>query len=352
MYHKTMYFTFRDRFNVTALVLKVSVPTLHNSDRTLTLEQHSKTTCNDLMKGQRLYDIIGNSYHLETRVTSNKKANADRAMRLAKSKEQDASEKAASQKARTKRSRDADDDEESSLEDVAPEKPRKQRKVNGRTGHLSDSEVAGVQAHLSSKTAGRASTKTSRSKVPIARKASRLQRRTQIVALKGAILRDRSAWPLSAGVTLDDDARGPIAIEVTAKAFANVPPKRKGTKRGFAAMSEDEYGTDESDAVPFKKHKPSSRAIAPVKEPSAIPVTDSSPKASTRAPAKASGGPTRSKKSGSDVEVPHSRTGVIKKYASGSRPQRTCARLQKSAADTSTVSVSETASFDELTPPE
>ncbi|UPX12027.1 uncharacterized protein EKO05_0002604 [Ascochyta rabiei] len=172
MYHKTMYFTFRDRFNVTALVLK-----------------YSKTTCDGILKGQRLYDVIGNSYHLETRVTSNKKANSDRAIKLAKIKKE---EEATGQKV-AKRTHDANEEEEPSDQANSSKKPRKRAIVSGGThlpaeapytvssGLIAESATNTIAKVPRSRAVGRGSAKTSK------------KRSTKIAASKSPVLDDDSA---------------------------------------------------------------------------------------------------------------------------------------------------------------
>ena len=65
LFQKTMYYTFAERFDGVKELLKVS-----------------KTSCNDIMKGERLYSIIGNPVTLIIRTRSNQSSNTNKAKRI------------------------------------------------------------------------------------------------------------------------------------------------------------------------------------------------------------------------------------------------------------------------------
>ncbi|KAF9690568.1 hypothetical protein EKO04_011423 [Ascochyta lentis] len=319
MYHKTMYFTFRDRFNVTALVLK-----------------YSKTTCDGILKGQRLYDVIGNSYHLETRVTSNKKANSDRAVRLAMIKETEKN----SGKTRTKRARNAGEDEGLSNETKVPTKPSKRTKVAGGTRLSADasnhesavsatehptkaSRVAATQVRTdvvksrsraaTASSVGRRSTKTSK------------KRSKKATASESIIPDDDSALPNSAEVSPGDGARNHPTAGSSVQNSDDAPTRRKSSKRAFSQVHEDEQEEQEPVAAPAKKAKPSSRPVALAK------------KRSVKARAKSTAsGQAQNEDAGSDVEDQPSKRGKrTAKAASSSRPKRAPTRSRKPAAGSS-----------------
>jgi hypothetical protein len=204
------------------------------------------------MKGQRLFDVVGNSYHLETRVTSNRKANRDRAIRLARMKD---TESAVGQ-THAKRAWDADGKEEPSNETGAPKTSNKRTKVN-RDTHLSafTSDQALVEAVTQPK-ATRSRTDTVRSRTITS---------TVSTAGQGVV----SASSNSAEVNTESGDHDSPAADPLPKDPREAPDVHKSSKRVFSQIfMEDEYEhKDAKSAVaPVKKAKPSSKATAATKK--------------------------------------------------------------------------------------
>ncbi|KAJ4343407.1 hypothetical protein N0V95_006669 [Ascochyta clinopodiicola] len=255
LYHKTMYFTFRDRFNVTALVLK-----------------YSKTTCDGILKGQRLYDVIGNSYHLETRVTSNKKANSDRAIRLARVKKE---EELVEQKV-TKHARDADDgDKDEVLNDQTNslKKPKKRAKVTGGT-RLSENTADSAPSGSTVEPLTDAIAKLPRSRAKTASSVGRgsakstRKRSKKAGPFESPALHDESAQSDAADVAPEDGTDASHTADLPAPDSGEALPKRKTSKRALSQIREEDEHDEEPDAPPTKKTKPKVRKTARPKNPS------------------------------------------------------------------------------------
>jgi hypothetical protein len=82
VFQKTMFYTFQDRFEALLELLTVGLFPSRTFDL-LTLLQHSKTSCSDIMKGARVYSIVGNPRVLIKRTKTNKKSNKKKADRIA-----------------------------------------------------------------------------------------------------------------------------------------------------------------------------------------------------------------------------------------------------------------------------
>ena len=299
-YYKTKYFTFRERFNLVALILKVDYQTLQTSRFSLTSAQHSKTTCNDLLKGQRLYDVIGNSYHLETRVTSNKRANAERAIRLAKVKTQEEEEKTNS---RNKRPRGADAGEESGENNATS---RKQQEVDDAVHGSADdfnSADAAVSTDVSSANPAGSPTDASAGSAAV-KKAPRKSKKT-------------SAAPLSNSNVASD---GKVA-------------KSCGRKRILPDTDDEE----EPPAPPAKKSRTDSFPKAVKKNKAAMPVP--------------AGDAADDGNESAYEEKPSTRRKAVNKSTPASKTKRKSLRLKEPAAGPSNVSTSTAASCEESVSP-
>jgi hypothetical protein len=192
----------------------------------LTVRQFSKNTCADLMKGERLHDVVGRSYDIEVRVYQNRENNALRARRLAAQKAAEAAEKANKSIAGTKRAH-----EEAS------------------TGNSTDN-VSTAQ-----KSAKRQKTKASTHRKPGASTVT-------AAATDDSSLTDNVARPLKfSGISSAGDASG----STQASASGGRLSKRKSTKRGL----NDEEELEEHVAPPRKKTKSNSHPIAPTNKSSA-----------------------------------------------------------------------------------
>ncbi|KAF1846363.1 uncharacterized protein K460DRAFT_284401 [Cucurbitaria berberidis CBS 394.84] len=116
---KTMLFTFKERFDCLVELLMCS-----------------KTTCQDLMKGERHYSIIGNPYALTNRTKSNKASNETKEVRIADGAEVESLRRAANgeeslPKAKgKKRAREEDENDVQARLVVAAKPPNKRARKN------------------------------------------------------------------------------------------------------------------------------------------------------------------------------------------------------------------------------
>lgn len=240
------------------------------------------------MKGQRLYDVIGNSYHLETRVTSNKKANRDRALRLAAEKltRENIETGVAPDHTGTKRHNE-EDSEWSNDGSMCVTKPNKRNKMNAgvflsanapivvsvKSTTRSPAEAFAATASqipsgsvqfcpntIATLSTDCASTEMSHRNQTVPT-SSLTARPTKIVVLAAPALKKTQAWPGSAGVyTGDGDP----------ESAPSSPSKGKASNRvSSRVLRRYQHESEHPAILATKKSKPKAKLIAPVEKAAA-----------------------------------------------------------------------------------
>lgn len=164
------------------------------------MAQHSKTTCNELFKNFRIYDVIGGAYDLETRIKSNFENNRRKANKEKKRRAEEAAMQAAGEEKKqgTKRSLESNyADNESGTEDSQGSGSHKRAKVT----HFFRAPLDG-SSNGDSKTAQTFSVSTARSSAGLA-------------AVKKAPLRSKKATATSSSVSTEQHSGLVAVLKVT-----------------------------------------------------------------------------------------------------------------------------------------